>query len=521
MRLNPLYSFQWSARFLMVVGLCALPLYANSVHATAFDDPGTRTATGSSTTSSGIGLEPTKPEVDGGEIAVGGTAQVVVLFRNTSAQPIKIGAINLYPSSTVTAAVAMNDCAKEPLNPGAECPIALTVSAFQTGPWRIEMLVRHSARAKIVTATVRGTVSAGKNGEETAKSDIQPIPDKIDFGTLNMGKPLVRSIMLRNITSSTITIKDVTLQSSANSEYNLETNCEKLATGQSCLISLTWSPQQKGPSEGFIVIQHDGPTGVTSIPVNAKFEPGSGEKAKIFPDTIPGRGLLVASEEKIEFGNAVDSEASYTVSLVNVGDADIELQNISLSGADTGVSILKKGCMTGTILAPVEACPLTVLWSPVRTGVIRDDIQVLHDGARGILILPVSGTADKVSSPDSKALVSRNGTYSRQIDRTQILQGYIISSFSPDKAIINGPSGSRAVSSGQNITLGGVQWTVNIVATGVEMIDVENTDTRILLLFDRSLSTSNRTSTEQSSDSNSSTSATTTSTPLSTPTTSP
>ncbi len=519
MLLNFLNSFQYSLRFLIFSGVFALSLYPQLTQATAFDDPGTRAAGGSSATTSGVGLEPTKPEVDGGEIAVGGTAQVVVLFRNTSAQPIKIGAINLYPSSTVTATVAMNDCAKELLNPGAECPIALTVSAFQTGPWRIEMLVRHSARAKIVTATVRGTVSAGKDGEETAKSDIQPIPDKVDFGTLNMGKPLVRSIMLRNITSNSIAIKDVTLQSSANSEYNLETNCEKLATGQSCLISLTWSPQQKGPSEGFIVIQHDGPTGVTSIPVSAKFEPGSGEKAKIFPDTIPGRGLLVASEEKIEFGDAVDSEAAYTVSLVNVGDADIELRSISLSGADTGVSILKKGCMTGTILAPVEACPLTVVWSPVRTGEIRDDVQVLHDGARGILIMPVSGTATKISSPDSKALVSRNGTYSRQIDRTQILQGYVISSYSPDKAIINGPSGSRAVSNGQTVTLGGVQWNVNIVATGVEMIDVEDTDTRILLLFDRSLSTTNRTSTEQSSDTNSTT--TTTPTSSSTSSTSP
>jgi hypothetical protein len=117
-------------------------------------------------------------------------------------------------------------------------------------------------------------------------------------------------------------------------------------------------------------------------------------------------------------------------------------------------------------------------------------------------------------------LLSRNGTYTRQIDRTQILHGYIISSFSPDKAFINGPGGSRAVSNQENVTLGGVQWTVNIVSTGVEMIDAEDTDTRILLLFDRSLSTMNRTSTEQSSDSSSGTSTTSPSSTSSTPSTS-
>lgn len=503
----------------IMIGVGMISLSSPLAYATAFDDPGARSI-GSATTT-GNGLEPTKPEVDGGEIAVGGNAQVVVLFRNTTGQPIQVGAVNLYPSSTVTASIAMNDCAKEPLSPGAECPIALTVSAFQTGPWRIEMLVRHSGRSKVVTATVRGTVAAGKDGAETTKSDIQPIPDKVDFGTLSMGKPLVRSIMLRNITSTTITIKDVALQSSSNSEYALTTNCEKLATGQSCLVALTWSPQQKGPSEGFIIVQHDGPTGVTSIPVAAKFEPKAGEKANIFPDTIPGRGLLVATDEKIEFGEDVESEAAYTISLVNVGDADLELKNLSLSGADTGVSLLKKGCMKGVILAPVEACPLTVVWAPVRTGEMRDDVQISHDGARSVLIVPVTGTAKKIFSPDSKALVSRNGTYNRQVDRTQILQGYIVSSFSPTNAIINGPSGSRAVTQGQTVTLGGVQWVVNIVETGVEMIDADDQDTRILLLFDRSLSTINRTSSSQSSNTSETTNTTSTTNSTSSSTTTP
>jgi hypothetical protein len=457
-------------------------------HATAFDDPGARSAA-TSGGAAGAGLEPTKSEVDGGEISVGATSQVVVLFRNTLSQPIKVGAVNLYPSSTVTASVAMNDCAKEDLAPGAECPMALSISAFQTGPWRVEMLVRHSGRTRVVTATVRGTVASGKDGVDQVKADLQPIPDKLDFGTLETGKPLVRSIVLRNVTSNTLNIKDIGLQSSSNTEYNLETNCEALTTGQACLISLAWSPRQKGASEGFIVIQHDGATGVTSIPVSGKFEPESSSKATIFPDTVPGRGLLVASDEQIDFGDEVDAEASYTVSLVNAGDADLEIGALSLSGADNGLGLLRKGCVPGTILAPVEACPLTVVWSPVRTSEMRDDIQVMHDGARGVLVIPVKGKAQKVINPDTKTLVARNGTYSRQIDRTQIWQGYKVSSHSPNRAIINGPGGSRVVMDQQTLPLGGVDWTVNIVGKGVEMVDGEN---RVLLLFDQSLSNTSR-----------------------------
>lgn len=499
----------------IIVGLCVVATTcgvlgtSHIAHATAFDDPGSRVVAPGGGPLNGGGLEPSKPEVDGGELSVGATQQIVVLFRNSQSQPIRVGAVNLYPSSTVTASVSMNDCAKEPLPPGAECPIALNVSAFQTGPWRVEMLVRHDGRTKVVTATVKGTVAAGKDGDANIKPDLQPVPDKIDFGTLNNGKKMVRSIVLRNVTSSDITVKDVTLQASSNAEYTLETNCEKLTSGQACLISLSWSPKQKGPSEGFVVIQHDGSTSVTSVPITAKFEPASSVKAPRFPDTIPGRGVLVASDEEIDFGEEVDSESSYTLSLVNEGDSDLEIENITLSGADTGLSLLRKGCVPGTILAPVEACPLVVVWSPVRTGEVRDDVQITHDGARGVLVVPISGKATKTFNPDAKTMISRNGTYARQIDRTQILQGYVVSSHSPTRAIINGPGGSRVVMNNQIVTLGGVQWTTNIVENGVEMIDG---DDRVLLLFDRSLSVMGGASTSSSSSSDSSSSSGTTST---------
>ena len=42
---------------------------------------------------------------------------------------------------------------------------------------------------------------------------------------------------------------------------------------------------------------------------------------------------------------------------------------------------------------------MTVNWQPRREGPIIDDIQIAHDGARGILILPVRGEAvEPVSS---------------------------------------------------------------------------------------------------------------------------
>ncbi len=117
-----------------------------------FDAPGNRTVGGA------IGLVPVQPSVDGGSIPTGATSQVVVLFRNEGSQPIETGAINLYPSSNISANVSLNQCEAEPLPSGAECAIAVSVKGLQAGAWRLEMLMRHTGQTRLVTSTLSGSI---------------------------------------------------------------------------------------------------------------------------------------------------------------------------------------------------------------------------------------------------------------------------------------------------------------------------------------------------------------------------
>jgi hypothetical protein len=158
------------------------------------------------------------------------------------------------------------------------------------------------------------------------------------------------------------------------------------------------------------------------------------------------------------------------------------------------------------VLEPVEACPLTLTWSPVREGAIIDDVQIYHDGARGILVLPVRGTSTIVISQDQKAVrLGGNETASlvpgdrtvgsvtvqrdKDVDPAGVLDGFVVTSHSPKRAIINGPGGSRVVADGAEVVIGGFLWYVNIRSSGVEF---RNGSEKILLLFDRSLSSVNR-----------------------------
>lgn len=511
-QLNALSSSFSALRVGMRVGVgvtlsLGLLLSATAVQASALSDPGARNAGPAGTG----GLVPVVAKIDAGDVTIGSTSQVVVRFRNDSSKETVVGQISLYPSSTVSASITLNECGREPLPAGAECATVVSVKGLKTGNWRVEMLLRHDGKTKIVTAALEGTVDEGEQGADKLLSDVETIPDELDFGSLSSSRPIVKSVVLRNVTSDPIDVTDVLIQAAPQSGYSLSSDCAKLEVGQACIATVTWSPTAVGQAEGVLQVRHDGPTRVASVELKGKYDPKAVEKAKIFPDAVPGLGLLVSSAETVEFGTAVGNESSVTVSLVNVGDMDMTLNGIMLGEMDNGLSIAQTGCKRGTVLAPIEACPLTINWTPAKTGAIIDDVRIAHDGARGVLVIPVRGSATGVVNKDTKAVVIKEGQEPpRVVNKGQALDGFVVTSHSNKKAIINGPGGSRVISDGQLITLGGLQWSVVITDAGIEFISGPD---RVRLGFDRSLSSVNRTGAVSTGGSSSSSSATTTSTP--------
>jgi hypothetical protein len=478
----------------------------------AFDDPGARGAAGAKGGGGGGEFVPVDKEAKGGTVTIGATAQVVVLFRNDSGRPLSVGEPQLYPSSTVSAMTALNQCNKGQLTAGAVCAIAVSVKGLSTGSWRVDMLVPHSGNSKLSTATLSGTVDAGGKSGDTFISDIEAIPSELDFGTLDNSQPIIKAVVMRNITSEAIDINAVYVEAADQAGYKLRTDCEKLEPGQACVVGVTWSPVLKGQSSGVLLVEHTGPTTIASINLKGVYSPTDVKAATVFPQAVPGMGLMVSSQDSIDFGSGIDTTSTITVSLVNVGDAPMTIEDIKMSGTDSGVSLSKEGCAPRMVLEPVQACPLTVKWSPVRAGAILDDVQVVHNGARGVLVLPVRGDASGVVSQDNKAIrlvgddiavmsAPNNNSSSasvpsapsqqqnQSIDPSSVLDGFIVTSHAPKRAIISGPGGSRIVNNNEEVVVGGFLWHVNIRPSGVEFRSGGN---KVLLLFDRSLSSVNK-----------------------------
>lgn len=514
-------------RFLNFIALfivCVATL-SDGVHAqSAFDDPVDRVPEAAG----GEGFVPVESSVSGGSIPVGSSAQVVIRFRNGGGRDIQTGLIRLYPSSTVSANVSLNQCEEELLTPGAECAIALSVKGLQPGGWRVEMLMSHSGRSRLVTATLSGDVESTGDGQERVSTDLEAIPDRLDFGDLQDVQTLVEPIVLRNITSEAINIEKLYIDSSASSGFVLRTECKVLEPGQACIVTVAWAPKLRGPVSGVLVAEHDGPTGLISIPLGGEFDPGALGVAEVFPEAVPGRGIMVSSQSDVDFGTGVSSNSTITVSLVNAGDSPLDIKDILISGKDSGLSFKEGGCKSGLTLEPIEACPLTLSWSPTRAGALIDDVQILHDGARGILVLPIRGDADAPVSKDqgtvvlskggnvvttgggarsaaappladgesaaqqsaadaNRARIAEPAVFTTGITNpSSVLDGLRITSFSPRRAIVAGPGGSRLVFHDRQVVLGGIPWDVFIQPNGIEFSFQDQT---VLLLFDRSLST--------------------------------
>lgn len=467
----------------------------------AFSDPSevveqTNTNTGDLTAVEGA--------VDGGAIPVGTRTQVIVRFRNDSPKEVSFRDINLYPSSSISAEIALNQCTDEPLPAGAECALILGVKGLQAGAWRIEMLVRHTGRARLATATVEGSVETGDIADGgQAVTDIEVSPAPVDFGQLTAARPIIRSVTIRNITSSVIQVNNIYIDAPYKSGYELRSDCAELQSGQACIASIIWSPIIPGPTSGFLVIEHSGASRVANIALSGEFAPAGVAEAEFFPEAVPGKGLIVSNETAIDFGAGIAAESTITTTLVNVGDANVVIDTIQLAGSENGLRLSEQGCIEGLVLEPTAACAMTVSWAPTKEGNIIDDVQIYHNGARGVLVIPVRGSAVTAVNLDNRAMVLSTSDFSAPppapIDGSDraaepasrapapvpapSLDGYTVTSHSSSYAMISGPGGSKVVQDGRLAILAGHQWNVSIVPDGVQL---SSGGDRVMLVFDRS-----------------------------------
>ena len=131
---------------------------------------------------------------------------------------------------------------------------------------------------------------------------------------------------------------------------------DTLAAGESCPISIHFTPEQAGTVEELLGVDTDqGPTGELAISGNG----------------VEG-GALGADPEKLDFsGVAVDDHRTLELAVRNtaaIDGTDIEIASVNLQGGEPVFESAGDDCPPGTTLAPQEECFIEIRFTPDEPG---------------------------------------------------------------------------------------------------------------------------------------------------------
>jgi uncharacterized repeat protein (TIGR03803 family) len=221
------------------------------------------------------------------------------------------------------------------------------------------------------TAGARGPKGGGALWEITLSTGGPPVvsltPASVPFLQLRTvgSTSLTQTVKLTNVGSAGLNITGITVTGLDPGDFAQSNNCPpSVASGGSCLITVTFTPTAQGLR-----------TASVSITDNA---PGS-------PQTVPltGRGTFFEwSPRSLNMGDQPVSTSSVarTVTLTNAGSAPITLYSIEIGGVNPGDFTQTHTC--GSSLNAAASCTIQVTFAPTAAGARLGHVAI-RDSAFG------------------------------------------------------------------------------------------------------------------------------------------
>jgi Beta-propeller repeat/Abnormal spindle-like microcephaly-assoc'd, ASPM-SPD-2-Hydin len=185
-----------------------------------------------------------------------------------------------------------------------------------------------------------------------------------------------QTVLLRDMGSSPLSISSITTIGDFAETDSCQTS---VPAASSCTFSVTFTPTAVGPHSGSILIQDDAAGSPHVINLSGS---GSGAVAALNPAS------LAFSPQSLGI-----SSASQTVTLINTGNATLNVSNIQIAGDFAEIN----NCPSA--LAPNSSCTLNVTFTPTVTG-SRSGALTLSDNSQGSpQTVSLAGTGSAASAP--------------------------------------------------------------------------------------------------------------------------
>ena len=254
------------------------------------------------------------------------------------------------------------------------------------GPWQFSQIARgrvngHSPRAIYfpLVVLINALFFAVVAPHAQAAGQLTVSPSVVSFGNVVVGQTQTINIALTNSGTSALILSGHTIRA-AGFHTNGITYPMTLAAGVQIPLSVTFSPTKTGNWSGTVQFLTTGANGTVQITLE-----GAGVGT---PTSAPAGGDLTVSPSVVNFGNVVVGQTqTINIALTNSGTSALILSGHTIRAAGFHTS----GITYPMTLAAGVQIPLSVTFSPTKTGNWSGTVQFLTTGANGTVQITLEG----------------------------------------------------------------------------------------------------------------------------------
>jgi len=252
----------------------------------------------------------------------------------------------------------------------------------------------------------------GNPGAATGSPVAQIAPDWLLFASTALGTSASsQSFAITNTGTASLLVTSVT---SNNTEFSLVSSCGTIGAGDSCNVSVGFTPAAAGNRSGTISVNHNASGASSTLAVS-----GTGTAA-------PTPGIQV-SPPALGFGAvAVGSFfGSQNVTVFSVGSAPLIITSLSDAGA--AFQLIGGSCAVGVPVAVGTSCTIIFRFAPEAAGAFNGVLNIGHNASTTLLTVALNG--EGVLANSTKTMVEY---------RYVPLNYFFITSRDADKVLLDG-----------------------------------------------------------------------------------
>jgi hypothetical protein len=200
-------------------------------------------------------------------------------------------------------------------------------------------------------------------------------PSSASFGKVVIGENNSQTIRFNNTGNGSVTISRVNVSGTGFKIAGL-TVPAVIASGDSAVFNVVFTPTSPGSMTGSVSLISDAPNSPLTISLS-----GTGVAATF---------LLGANPPSLNFGKVnVDSSSLLSVTLTNLGNSNVAISKVGVSGAGFSPSSVT----AGITLAPDQSTTLKVAFAPASAGSVSGEVAVTSSATDSPTTISLSGTA--------------------------------------------------------------------------------------------------------------------------------